>query len=116
MNGKALVYNSAEMNNVLVYMHWLSGDVPTGVSVKGRGFGPIDKALVPDASRGKDVYATNCASCHGPDEHGVKNADGGYAFSPLSENDSFNDGAGVARTFTAAAFAKHNMPLGKVEA
>lgn len=27
--------------------------------------------------------------------------------------DSFNDGAGMVRTFTAAAFVKHNMPLGQ---
>ncbi|MCR3781262.1 cytochrome C, partial [Pseudomonas aeruginosa] len=27
-------------------------------------------------------------------------------------DESFNIGAGMARTFTAAAFVKHNMPIG----
>ena len=112
MNGKALPYNSAEMNNILAYMQWLSNGVPTGVSVKGRGFGPIDQKLKPDANQGKQVYAAKCASCHGADGQGTKNPTG-YAFPPLWGKDSFNDGAGMARTFTAAAFVKHNMPLGQ---
>lgn len=32
---------------------------------------------------------------------------------PLWGKDSFNVGAGMARMFTAAAFVKHNMPLGQ---
>ena len=112
MNGKALPYNSAEMNNILAYMQWLSTSVPTGTSVKGRGFGPIDQNLLPDATRGQQVYAVKCASCHGAEGLGTKTATG-YAFPPLWGQDSFNDGAGMARTFTAAAFVKHNMPLGQ---
>ena len=34
-------------------------------------------------------------------------------FPPLAGKDSFNVGAGMARTYTAAAFVKHNMPLGQ---
>lgn len=113
MNGKALAYNSPEMNNILAYMQWLSTDVPTGASVKGRGFGPIDQKLKPDANHGKEVYAAKCASCHGAEGQGVKNPAGSYAFPPVWGKDSFNDGAGMARTYTAAAFVKHNMPLGQ---
>lgn len=113
MNGKALAYNSPEMNNILTYMQWLSTDVPTGASVKGRGFGPIDQKLKSDANHGKEVYAAKCASCHGAEGQGVKNPAGGYAFPPVWGKDSFNDGAGMARTYTAAAFVKHNMPLGQ---
>ena len=32
---------------------------------------------------------------------------------PLWGKDSFNVGAGMARMYTAAAFVKHNMPLGQ---
>ncbi len=113
MNGKPLGFASAEMNNILAYMQWLSKDVPTGVNVKGRGFGPLDQKLKPDAGHGKDVYATKCASCHGDGGQGLKNGVGGYAFPPVWGDDSFNDGAGMARTYTAAAFVKHNMPLGQ---
>jgi thiosulfate dehydrogenase len=113
MNGKPLPFASADMNNILAYMQWLSTGVPTGVNVKGRGFGPLDQKLKPDAGHGKDVYAAKCASCHGAEGQGVKNGTGGYAFPPVWGKDSFNDGAGMARTYTAAAFVKHNMPLGQ---
>ncbi len=113
MNGKPLPIASTEMNNILAYMQWLSTDVPTGMSVKGRGFGPLDQKLVADAGKGKDVYASKCASCHGAEGAGIKNPAGGYFFPPVWGMDSFNDGAGMARTYTAAAFVKHNMPLGQ---
>ena len=113
MNGKALAYNSLEMNNILAYMQWLSTDVPTGTSVKGRGFGPIDQQIKPDLKHGQQVFATKCVSCHGAEGLGTKNPAGGYVLPPLWGKDSFNDGAGMARTYTAAAFVKHNMPLGQ---
>ncbi len=112
MNGKPLASSSLEMNNILAYMRWLSTGVPTGVNVKGRGFGPLNQALVPDPANGKRVYADKCSSCHGAEGLGVQ-AGGSYAIPPLWGKDSFNDGAGMARTYTAAAFVKHNMPLGQ---
>jgi len=113
MNGQALPYNSTEMNNILAYMQWLSKGVATGTSVKGRGFGPVDQKLTPDPGNGRFVYAAKCTVCHGAEGLGMKNPDGGYTFPPLWGEDSFNDGAGMARTYTAAAFVKHNMPLGQ---
>lgn len=113
MNGKPLAYDSVEMNNILSYMQWLSTGVPTGTAAKGRGFGPLDQTLKADAGHGKEVFAAKCASCHGAAGAGVKNPAGGYALPPVWGKDSFNDGAGMARTFTAAAFVKHNMPLGQ---
>jgi thiosulfate dehydrogenase len=113
LNGKPLAYTSNEMNNILAYMQWLSAGVPTGASVKGRGFGPVDTKLKPDSAHGKLVYAEKCASCHGADGLGLKNPAGGYAIPPVWGKDSFNDGAGMARTNTAAVFVKHNMPLGQ---
>ena len=113
MNGKALAYNSAEMINILSYMQWLSTAVPTGTAVKGRGFGPVDARLLPNSANGKLVYAEKCASCHGLQGLGIKTATGGYAIPPVWGKDSFNDGAGMARTYTAAAFVKYKMPLGQ---
>ena len=113
MNGKAIAYNSVEMNNILAYMQWLSTGVPTGTSAKGRGFGPVDQTLKANGAHGSAVYAAKCASCHGVTGGGIKQADGSYLFPPVWGKDSFNDGAGMARTLTAAAFVKHNMPLGQ---
>jgi len=113
MNGKALAFDSREMNDILAYMQWLSAGVPTGVSVQGRGFGPVNRELKPNADNGKSVYAAKCASCHGANGEGTKAPDGKFMFPPLAGKDSFNVGAGMARTYTAAAFVKHNMPLGQ---
>jgi thiosulfate dehydrogenase len=65
MNGKPLAWDSAEMNAILMYIHWLSTGVPTGTSVTGRGMGSVDNTLKPNAAHGKLVYAEKCASCHG---------------------------------------------------
>lgn len=43
---------------------------------------------------------------------GWRNSAGEMLFPPLWGDESFNIGAGMARTFTAAAFVKHNMPIG----
>jgi thiosulfate dehydrogenase len=113
MNGKPLAFDSAEMNAIMAYMKWLSSGVPVGTNVTGRGFEKIDTALVPNREHGKAVYAAQCASCHGADGQGMKNPQGGYVFPPVWGKDSFNIGAGMARMYTAAAFVKHNMPLGQ---
>jgi len=98
---------------MLTYIQWLSTGVPVGSSVVGRGMGTIDTARKPNAARGKQVYTAKCASCHGDDGGGIANPAGGYVFPPVWGNASFNVGAGMARTYTSAAFIKHNMPLGQ---
>lgn len=113
MNGKPLAFDSAEMNAIMAYMKWLSTGVPVGTNVVGRGFEKIDTSLTPDPVRGKAVYAAQCASCHGAEGQGTRNPQGGYVFPPVWGKDSFNVGAGMARLYTAAAFVKHNMPLGQ---
>jgi len=113
MNGKALSLDSREMNAMLMYIQWLSTGVPVGASVAGRGMGAIDAALKPNAAHGRQVYAAKCASCHVADGSGIGNPTGGYVFPPVWGSASFNVGAGMARTYTAAAFIRHNMPLGQ---
>ncbi|MDN0075124.1 c-type cytochrome [Crenobacter sp. SG2303] len=113
MNGKPLAFDSTEMNAIMAYMKWLSTGVPTGTSVTGRGFEKIDASLNPDHARGAALYASQCAACHGSVGQGTTNPQGGYVFPPVWGPDSFNVGAGMARLYTAAAFIKHNMPLGR---
>lgn len=112
MNGTALRFDSPEMNAMLAYMRWLSIGVPTGSEVAGRGFEKINAALHANRDHGAEVFATKCASCHGPEGQGMPGPEGGYVNPPLWGADSFNLGAGMARTSTAAAFVRHNMPLG----
>src|SRR5262249_9879909 len=61
-------------------------------------------------------YASACVACHGPNGAGIRRSlpttDLGYMMPPLWGNDSFNDGAGIARLITAANFLHFNMPHG----
>ena len=113
MNGKALPMDSPEMLGVLSYIWWLSQGVPTGMDSSGRGFVSITAPATPDAKHGKEIYAQKCAACHGVDGAGISKPEGGYIFPPLWGDASFNIGAGMARLNNAAAFVKHNMPLGQ---
>jgi thiosulfate dehydrogenase len=113
LNGRALPLDSPEMIGILAYMQWLSRDVPTGKSVKGRGFLRIKSPQPPDSGRGRQVYAEKCAACHGDEGQGTYAPSGAMGYPPLWGPRSFNIGAGMARLNTAAAFVKANMPFGQ---
>jgi len=111
MNGKRLPAGSRDMTAIVAYIAWLSRDVPAGHPVEGRGFGKAASPLTPNKDRGKELFATKCASCHGEGGQG-KPSGTAYQFPPLWGERSFNIGAGMARLDTAAAFVQAKMPLG----
>ena len=111
MNGKALAIDSPEMKAMIAYFNWLSAGLPRNAKVEGAGIGTVDTNLVPDPVRGKELYDAKCAECHGTNGKGQKNARNEFVFPPLWGDQSFNIGAGMARTYTAAAFIKNNMPI-----
>jgi thiosulfate dehydrogenase len=114
MNGHALPLDSVEMKALLAYAKWLSIGIPTGVKLTGAGAKNVkepDRAA--DLVHGAEVYAGTCAACHSADGRGKRAASGaGYEFPPIAGPDSYNNGAGMARVLAAAAFVRHNMPLG----
>lgn len=113
MNGTSPPIGSDEIKALETYFFWLAKDAPVGENMKGRGYPKLAKpAKEPDISRGKQVYETNCAVCHGADGQGQK-AEGKTVFPPLWGKDSYNWGAGMHRVNTAAGFIKANMPLSK---
>lgn len=111
MNGKPLPVDSAEMVGMLDYMKWLAQGVEPGQKVQIPIAGPLDESLVPNTERGRSLYAAQCATCHGADGEGLKDGRGNIVFPPLWGDESFNIGAGMARTYKAAAFIKYNMPM-----
>ena len=114
MNGRALPFESREMKAFVSFMRWVSSGIPDGAKLIGAGTLQIkEPARAADSTRGAEIYAQVCSACHGSDGSGVRAQDGfGYQFPPLWGPDSFNNGAGMSRLLTAAAYAKHNMPLG----
>jgi len=112
MDGKPLPVASPDMQAMVAYFDWMKMNTVPGDKVAGRGVGKVDPAIKPDSANGQAVYAQQCAVCHGDQGQGLKHADGHFIFPPLWGEESFNIGAGMARTYTAAAFVKRNMPIG----
>ena len=111
MNGRALPDDSTEMRAFIAYIEFLSMDGKQD----GRGSTKLPELnRAADPLHGKAIYAQICVACHGPDGQGKwrKGAAGGYEFPPLWGRDSFNDGAGMNRLISAAAFIHSNMPNG----
>jgi len=111
MNGKPLPLDSKEMKAMVAYFDWMKRETRPEDKVEGRGVGKIDQSIVPNVENGKKIYAAQCALCHGNDGEGIRNAGGKWVYPPLWGDESFNIGAGMARTYTAAAFVKRNMPI-----
>jgi thiosulfate dehydrogenase len=116
MNGRSLPPNGREMQAFLAYIEFLGRDTPSGLRVPGMGLTALpEPQQPPSAARGQDIYAAQCARCHGNDGAGkYRRADpaDGYEFPPLWGEGSFNDAAGMSTLTMAASFVHANMPLG----
>lgn len=103
-NGSPLDYNGEEMHSIVAYIRWLSQPKPNELPFRGRGFIKLPM-LTPNPARGADIYAAQCAGCHG------RNGEGSAPqFPPLWGPNSFNDGAGMHGIPKMAAFVRQNMP------
>jgi thiosulfate dehydrogenase len=117
MNGRPLPADAPEMQAFVAYIKFLSTGVAPGQLLPGMGTGNMPELDRPaDPARGEALYANTCVACHGPNGAGIRRSlpttDLGYMMPPLWGNDSFNDGAGMARLITAANFLHFNMPHG----
>jgi thiosulfate dehydrogenase len=117
MNGRAMPADAPEMKALVAYMQFLSSGVPIGRAVDGRGTPAVP--LMPraaDPSRGRAVFAGQCASCHQANGLGLRRGRqgdaNGYLYPPLWGSDSFNEGAGMHRLIASASFIRANMPFG----
>ncbi|MGO9674940.1 MAG: c-type cytochrome [Methylocella sp.] len=117
MNGRPLPTASAPMRDLVAYVDFLSSGMRKGETLAGHGAGDmaeLDRAA--DPARGEKIFAEVCSACHTPDGAGLprdpKALALGYIVPPLWGDDSFNDGAGMARLMTMANFVHSNMPTG----
>jgi thiosulfate dehydrogenase len=113
MNGKAPKLGDKVLVALETYAAWLATNAPTGAKLAGRGYVRLPSpAEAPDDARGKQVFAQNCALCHGAHGEG-QFAGGKTVFPPLWGPKSYNWGAGMTSVAAAAGFIKANMPLGR---
>lgn len=113
MNGTPPPADGQVINALTAYSYWLSTGAPTGQELPGRAYPEVPQpAGGYDIAKGKQVFAAQCAVCHGDNGQGQKVGED-YVFPPLWGKDSYNWGAGMHRINTAAAFIKESMPLGK---
>ncbi len=103
-NGHRVPNTSPEMVGLVAYAQWLSKDQPAGRPFPGRGLVRLPE-LSGDPERGSQIYAQQCALCHGADGAGTP-----PDFPALWGPAAYNDGAGMNRVSTMAAFVQHNMP------
>jgi len=106
MNGKPLPPDSKEMTALITYYQWISKGVPIYAEVPWLGLPALKGDHTPNPTAGKVVYSEKCAACHG------KEGEGNLIGPPLWGPGSFNNGAGMHRLPTFAAFTYYNMPKG----
>jgi len=104
MNGRKLDPAGKDMRDIVAYFAFLSTGIPVGVPMDGQGF-PRLAPMKGDITRGATVFSSTCARCHGVNGQGTALAP------PLWGPRSYNMGAGMARTNTAASFIHGFMPF-----
>ena len=105
--GTKLPPDSREMADILAYIAFISRGVPVGVKTHGAGGLVAMPRLVGNEARGREVFRTTCAACHGPD------GQGGPGVPAVWGPRSYSVGASMAREERAASFIWHNMPYGR---
>jgi len=102
--GRALPDTSRPMRDMVSYLAFLSTGVPVGAHVRGEGT-PRITHLTGDTARGSQLFASQCARCHGGDGAGTAVAPA--VWGPRS----FTIAAGMARRDRLASFVRHAMPF-----
>ena len=113
MNGIKLDETSGQMKAIIAYIDWISKELNDLNSKNFKGYPAIKIPVVAvDLKIGSKIYEQECLLCHAKNGEGIRyeNFEKGYLYPPLWGDDSYNDGAGMHRVITAAAFIKNNMP------
>jgi len=111
MNGEKLPLDSQELRDMVSYLTYISKGVPVGADLPWRKPNTMKVEDLPetDLAKGEEIYTQSCVACHGADGEGI----GANTGPALWGDNSFNDGAGMARLSTATMFIQRNMPVGQ---
>lgn len=110
MNGEELEEDSEEMRSMVAFLTYISEGIEVGEEIPWRTPSEMPEIPEPDIVNGEELYETkNCMSCHATDGSGT----GATTGPALWGDNSFNDGAGMARLTKAAGYIQDNMPVGQ---
>ena len=102
-----------EVRALAAYIRWLSRNGTVDQMLPWRGHNKIPaSSLLPlnrlSPTKGRKLFREKCVNCHGEDGQGVFIGD--KRPGPLWGPNSWNDGAGAARTYTLAGIIRYWMP------
>ena len=113
--GRPLPLDSREMIGIMSYLKWLSDSSNVGKSTKGLKNVEIelpDTAASPIA--GAQLYANDCARCHGNSGQGEMAPDNiTYKYPPLWGAKAYQPGSSMHRIVKMAQWLVSNMPYDK---
>ena len=124
LGGSSLNSGTRQVRDLAAYITWLSFGIQINKDIPWRGHNSLPtSALLPvdklNPRLGEKFYNELCSSCHGKDGqgvvlgvvgHGVDLGVGAKRPGPLWGPNSWNDGAGAARTYTLAGMIRNWMP------
>ncbi|MBI1860606.1 MAG: c-type cytochrome [Deltaproteobacteria bacterium] len=112
-HGRPLPLDGREIKALMLYMRWLGESTTVGERLIGDDLlEPPLLARAASPEKGRHVFATHCARCHGDNGEGKLLDHRAYLYPPLWGPESFSIGSSMHRVRKAAAFIKYNMPFG----
>src|SRR5699024_10322045 len=108
MNGEKFADDDEDLDAMVAYLTYISEGIPVGADLPWRHRNSLDDLPTPNVADGEELYKQSCISCHAGDGSGS----GSNTGPALWGDDSFNDGAGIARMSKMAGYIQNNMPVG----
>ncbi len=112
-----LTVDMPEFKAIMAYLRWLSAEARPDRAMEGVGLMPM-KAIkrAADPIRGKALFISQCASCHGADAQGKRQPDfetgAGYLFPPLAGSDTYDNAGHMFAIPLLARYIRASMPFG----
>lgn len=108
MNGEKFAEDDEDLDAMVAYLTYISEGIPVGADLPWRHQNNMDDVPTPNIDDGEELYQQSCISCHAGDGAGT----GSNTGPALWGDDSFNDGAGIARMTKMSGYIQNNMPVG----